>query len=421
MKTNSSKKEYFDTAIVGGGAAGIMAAIRASLSGGRVALIEKNSSLGKKLLLTGNGRCNITQTSYDPRGFIEKIGPNGKFLFSSLSALGPRETMEFFENFGLKVKTEKDGRAFPLSDRSADVLDILTKALKKNEVTILLGQNVLDIKVRDKKAEYVETENKKIHATSFILTTGGKSYPTTGSTGDGYRWLEHIGHSVVSPTPALAPLRVKESWVKDLSGLSLKDVGISLVQNNQRVSLGAGQIIFTHFGLSGPAIINASKHIGKHLKQGEVFLALDLCPTLSIAALEEKLKKDFEIHKKRNVENYLTEILPQRLAKKLTVLAGIGTERKIYSITKPERTNLAKLIKKLTLSVETLLDFNHAMVTSGGVSLKEVEPKTMRSKIVSNLYLAGEILDLDGPTGGYNLQIAWTTGYAAGAAAELAK
>jgi predicted Rossmann fold flavoprotein len=414
INANEKKSEYFDVAVIGGGAAGMMAAISASQNGAKVALIEKNQSLGKKLLLTGNGRCNITQANYDTREFIEKVGKNGKFLFSSLSSFGPKETIEFFEHLGLTIKIEKDGRVFPASDKAQDVLDALIKALVKNKVMVMFNQNVIGIKIKAGKVECVETENKKIYANNFILSTGGKSYPATGSTGDGYSWLANSGHKINPPAPALTPVKIEEDWVKNLQGISLKSAGINLIQNKLKISLGPGEIVFTHFGLSGPDIINASKTIGEYLEKGEVSLGIDLFPTLNTTELEEKLKIDFEKYKKINLKNYLSKLFPQKLALATMKLSNIESDRKIHSLTKLERTNLAKITKDIPATVEALLDFNHAMITSGGVNLQEVDPKTMRSKIIGNLFLAGEILDLDGPTGGYNLQIAWTTGHAAG-------
>lgn len=409
-----TKDEHFDTAVIGGGAAGIIAAIAASQNGARVVILEKNGTLGKKLLMTGNGRCNITQANYNTRDFIERLGKKGKFLFASLSSFGPGETKSFFENSGLKTKTEHDGRVFPTSDKAQDVLNVLAKTLKKNRVKIAFNQNVRGIKIKGTKVEYAELLNKKIYADNFILSTGGKAHPVTGSTGDGYSWLTHIGHRINPLAPALVPVKIKESWVKNLQGLSFKNIGINLIQNNRKVSGGSGKMLFTHFGLSGPVVINASKLIGEYLKRGEVFLEIDLFPATNISDLEKKLKTDFESYKQRNLKNYLAEMFPQKLA--LTVMEMIGIEkvRKIHSITKLERTCLARLMKGIRMTVEALLDFDHAVITSGGVNLKEVDPKTMRSKIVNNLFLAGEILDLDGPTGGYNLQIAWTTGHAAG-------
>ena len=419
MNTDNLKKEYFDVAVIGGGAAGMLSAISASSDGSKVVLIEKNKTLGRKLLLTGNGRCNITQAIFDTKEFIEKFGKQGKFLFSSLSVFGPKETLDFFEKLGLKTKIEKNGRVFPLSDRAQDVLDALEKALKKNGVSIMLGQKVIEFEIEDKNIKYVELENTKIYANNFILSTGGKSFPATGSSGDGYSWLEKMGHKIIPPAPALVPVKIKETWIKELQGISLENVGISLMQNNQEIKLGIGEIIFTHFGLSGPAIINVSKVIGEYLKKDEVSLRLDLLSNLKLSELEEKIKIDFENYKKRNLKTYLSQYFPQKLVKVLISLSGLEDDRKIYAINKLERMNLVILIKSIPVTVESLLDFNHAMVTSGGVSLKEVDPKTMRSKNISNLFFAGEILDLDGPTGGYNLQIAWTTGYVAGVCVKI--
>jgi predicted Rossmann fold flavoprotein len=410
----NKKEEHFDVAVVGGGAAGMMAAISASFKGLSVVLVEKNQSLGKKLLLTGNGRCNITQAEYSQSEFIQKLGKNGRFLFSSLTAFGPEETMQFFENLGLKVKVEKDGRVFPASNRAEDALKILKKALENNRVEIRLNQNVLGLKIKNKKIEYIKLSNKKIYAGSFIISTGGKSYPATGSTGDGYAWLEEIGHKVNCPAPALVPVKIKEAYIAELKGISLKNIGLNLAHDNQRIKLGAGEIIFTHFGLSGPVVINASKIIGEYLRKGRVFLEINLIPDLNTAELEEKFKKDFEIYKKINLKNYLSKYFPKKLAEVLIKISSIELDKKICSLNKSERNNLASLMKGFRLTVESLLDFNQAMITSGGASLRKVDPRTMRSKIINNLFLAGEILDLDGPTGGYNLQIAWTTGYTAG-------
>lgn len=408
------KEEKFDTVIVGGGASGMMAGILASENGEKVAIIEKNSTLGKKLLLTGNGRCNLTQANFSNREFVEKLGKNGKFLFSGLSVFGTHETQEFFEKLGLKLKTEKDGRVFPESDKAQDMLDALKKSLKKNGVVVKLNQNVLDFETEDGKIICVKTAERKIYAKNFILSTGGKSFPTTGSIGDGYKWLEKMGHTIISPAPALTPIKIKERWVKELLGVSLPNVGIKILQQDKKIFEITGEILFTHFGLSGPAIINASKYVSQNISACKIFLEFDLFPTLTLFALEEKLKIDFENYKKKDLKNYLAEYFSQKLALTILELSKLETDRKIYSLGKTHRNNLAKLLKNIRLSVDSLLDFESAMITSGGVSLKEVENKTMRSKIIPNLYLAGEILDLDGPTGGYNLQIAWTTGYVAG-------
>ncbi|HAT73971.1 MAG: putative flavoprotein [Candidatus Moranbacteria bacterium GW2011_GWF2_36_839] len=411
---NNLKEEKFDVVIIGGGASGMMAGILASENGEKVAIIEKNSTIGKKLLLTGNGRCNLTQANFSNREFVEKLGKSGKFLFSGLAIFGPRETQEFFARLELKLKTEKDGRVFPESDKAQDVLDALKKSLKKNGVVVKLNQNVLDFELENAKIVYVKTAERKIYAKNFILSTGGKSFPTTGSIGDGYAWLEKMGHTIISPAPALTPIKIKERWVKELPGVSLPNVGIKILQQDKKIFEITGEILFTHFGLSGPAVINASKYVSQNISKGEIFLELDLFPTFTQNVLEEKLKIDFEEYKKKDLKNYLAEYFSQKLALTILELSKLETDRKIYSLGKTHRNNLAKLLKNIRLSVDSLLDFESAMITSGGVSLKEVENKTMRSKIISNLFIAGEVLDLDGPTGGYNLQIAWTTGYSAG-------
>ncbi len=407
--------QHFDTIVVGGGPSGMMAALTASENGQKVAIIEKNSSLGKKLLLTGNGRCNLTNISNTNTEFMEKIGKSGRFLFSSLSDFGPKETMDFFEQSGVPLKIENNGRVFPVSDKSQDILNALTKLLRKNNVSILTGQNVTGFEMEKNLIECVKVGDQKFSAKNFILTTGGKSFPMTGSAGESYFWLEKLGHTINPPTPALVPIKTKEAWVKNLQGISLEKAELNLIQKKKKIKLGTGDIVFTHFGLSGPTAINASKVVGEYLKKGEVFLSLDLFPTLSKDELEEKMKKDFGTYQKLNLKTYLTKSLPQKMAEEILKLAKIAPDAKIQTITKIERRALSEILKNLRLEVFSLLDFNSAMVTSGGVSLKEVDPKTMCSKIVPNLFFAGEILDLDGPTGGYNLQIAWSTGRLAGA------
>jgi predicted Rossmann fold flavoprotein len=417
MPFNQNKSSHFNTVIIGGGASGMMAAIWASQNDLSVALLEKNNSLGKKLLLTGNGRCNITQAKMETLEFIEKIGKNGRFLFSSLLSFGSFETINFFENLGLPLKTEKDGRVFPKSNSAKDVLRVLLKKLEKNKVKICLNQNVLEFEIKDKKMICAKTVRGKIYAKNFILSTGGKSFPVTGSTGDGYCWLKNLGHTIISPLPALSPLKTKENWPKELMGLSLENVNLAFIHNGRKKKLPPGKIIFTHFGLSGPAIINASRDIGKYLKNGNVFLEIDFLPAWSTVDLEKKIKFDSMQHPKKNLNNYLSEIFPRKFAEKILTVLEIETSEKLAYLKKTERKMLVSFIKNSLFSVESLLDFNYAMITSGGASLKEVDPKTMRSKIISNLFLTGEVLDLDGPTGGYNLQIAWTTGYMAGKSA----
>lgn len=396
----------------------MMAAGRAGSSGARVVLIEKNPSLGKKLLITGKGRCNITQAESDDREFIKTLGKNGKFLFSSLAVFGPEEVVDFFESHGLKTKMERGGRVFPVSDRSRDVLDVLLRELKKNKVEIKTGARVMGFDSKGGRISRVKlADGSEIEAEKFIIATGGKSYPATGSTGDGYSWAQSLGHTIMDPRPALTPIKIKEAWPKRLSGLSLKNVAINIYQNGKKQDSRFGEMLFTHFGISGPIVLDASKKIGELLKNGSVEIQVDLKPALEFAKLDERIQRDFKTIGKKDFVNYLPELLPQKLVQVFSGFAGINPRKKISLINKEERQNLVKTLKGVKLTVEGVVGFDQAIVTTGGVSLSEVDPKTMKSKLVDNLYLAGEVLDLDGPTGGYNLQISWSTGYAAGSAA----
>lgn len=408
-------QEKFDVVVIGGGPAGIMAAGKAAETGARVVLLEKNSSLGKKLLITGKGRCNITQAEFDDKKFIEKLNNrNAKFLFSALASFGPEEVINFFETRNLKIKIERGGRVFPVVDRSYDVLDSLKKYLKDNKVKIILGAEVRGFSNTKKKIKSVRLKNSELFADKFILCTGGKSYPVTGSTGDGYRWAEELGHNIIKPVPALVPIKTKEAWVKDLQGLGLKNVAIKVLQNNKKTETRFGEMLFTHFGLSGPIILDVSKQVGKLLENGEVIISIDLKPALDNERLDKRLQRDFEKNINKDFKNYLPELLPQKLIETIIKLSGIDGKKKVNLITKIERLKLANLLKDLRVTAEDTMGYNQAIITSGGVALKEVDSKTMQSKIIKNLFFAGEILDLDGPTGGYNLQICWSTGYMAG-------
>lgn len=407
-----TQKIFFDVAVIGGGPAGILAAGKAAELGAKVVLIEKNRSLGKKLLMTGGGRCNISQAEFNDKKFVEKLGKKGQFLLSALSVFGPEETVKFFEEKGLRTKTERGKRIFPASDNARDVLDVLLEYLKKNKVKLSLGQEVAGFNAKKGKIESVKLKNGEISARSFVLCTGGKSYPKTGSTGDGYEWAREMGHKIINPAPALAPIETEENWVKDAQGLSLKNVNIALFQNNKKQDSRFGEMLFTHFGLSGPIILDLSKKIGELLATGEVILKIDLKPALDILTLDKRLQRDFKGN--RNFKNYLPELLPQKLCDLVTRFAEISPDKKLNSITKEERKKLIGALKGLKLTAKRSVDFSRAIVTSGGVDLKEIDSKTMRSKIIENLFFAGEIIDLDGPTGGYNLQICWSTGHVAG-------
>lgn len=402
-------------AVVGGGPAGMMAAGRAAELGAKVVLLEKNQNLGKKLLITGKGRCNITQAEFDDKKFIQKLNnKKGKFLFSALAAFGSEDTIQFFEKHGLQTKIERGGRVFPVADESHDVLDALIKYLKNNKVKIMLGADIESIEMKNNKIAFVKVAGEKIYANNFILATGGKSYPATGSTGVGYQWAGKMGHTIIEPVPALVPIKTKEDWVNEVQGLSLKNVEIRLIQNNKKQGSRFGEMLFTHFGLSGPIVLDASKKIGELLKNGEVIISIDLKPALSADQLDTRLQRDFSENKNKDFKNYLPELLPQKIIPTILNLSGIEGGKKINLINKKERIKLGSLLKDLRLTAKETMGFGQAIITSGGVDLKEVDSKTMRSKKVGNLFFAGEIIDLDGPTGGYNLQICWSTGFAAG-------
>ncbi|MDD5625983.1 MAG: NAD(P)/FAD-dependent oxidoreductase [Patescibacteria group bacterium] len=406
--------EIFDVAVIGGGPAGMMAAGRAAELGASVVLLEKNNNLGKKLLMTGKGRCNLTQNQPDNREFIKKIGANGKFLFSSLACFGPEETMQFFKSHNLPLKTERGKRVFPTSDRAEDVLKVLQRYLKENKVKFIYGSEIFDFKLENQHIEKIKLKDGFVQARNYIIAVGGKSYPTTGSTGDGYQWAKRMGHTIIETNPTLVPVRTNESWIQYLQGLSLKNVAINIFQNNKKQATRFGEMIFTHFGLSGPIILDASREIGELLKKGEVEIEIDFKPALDFKQLDERLKRDFQESANKNFENYLPQLVPKKMIGVVIKLSGIIANTKIHAITKEERKILVHLLKEMKVSVVGLMGYDQAIATSGGVSLKEIDSKTMKSKIIDNLFFAGEILDLDGPTGGYNLQICWSTGYAAG-------
>jgi len=413
-----TKQEKFDVAVIGGGPAGMMTAGRAAELGAKVILIEKNPTFGKKLLITGKGRCNITQAEFDNRKFVEALGKNGKFLFSSLSVFGPKEAIDFFESKGLQTKVERGGRVFPTTDCAQDVLNALLLYLKTNKVEIKAGAKILGFDVKDNHINCARLANgENIFAKNFIIATGGKSYPATGSAGDGYTWAKNLGHKITDTRPALTPVKIKEEWPKKLSGLSLKNVSINIFQNNKKQDSRFGEMLFTHFGISGPIILDASKKIGELLKNGEVVIQIDLKPALDFTKLDERIQRDFKTITKKDFVNYLPELLPHKLIQIFVELLGIDPRKKINAITKEERGNLVKMLKDLRMTVENVVGYEQAIVTSGGVDIKEIDQKTMRSKIIDNLFFAGEIIDIDGPTGGYNLQICWSTGYSAGSSA----
>jgi len=410
-------QKTFDIAVIGGGASGMMAAGRAAELGAKVVLIEKNIFLGKKLLMTGGGRCNITNTSLDTDNLTEKIGRNGRFLFSSLRSFGPSEVIDFFKELRVKTRVEEKGKVFTSSGRASDIIDALTIYLRRSGVEIITGKEVLGFDMKDGMIESVRMKDKNISAKNFILSTGGKSYPGTGSTGAGYFWAKDMRHTVVSPVPALSPIKIKGNITERLQGLSFNDVSIRIMQDANKKLERRGEMIFTHFGLSGPAILNMSKSIGEILGKGKTSIEIDLHPDQGYDELDKMIQDGFKDNSNKDLKNHIVDFMPDKLAAIVPGLLQIDPDKKINLVTKDERRRITSLLKGFRLNIESVMGFDAAMVTGGGVSLKEVDPRTMRSKIVGNLFLTGEILDLDGPTGGYNLQIAWSTGRAAGESA----
>ncbi len=411
MEDNS----VWDVIVVGGGPAGMMSAGRAAEKGARVLLVEKNESLGKKLLITGGGRCNLTNAETDTRKLLAKFKEAEQFLFSAFSQWSVGETLEFFHTKGMPTKVEAGLRVFPTSDSSKSVLHVLSEYMKAHNVTILSNSGVVEIAREDKKIIGVKLKNKKIiRGNSVIIATGGTSRPETGSTGDGYSWLRDIGHTIIKPEASLVPIAIKDKWVRQLSGVSLENVKITIFQNNEKQGVSKGKILFTHVGLSGPTILNMSKDVGELLKYGSVILSLDVLPKEDYGMLNTKLQELFKEHDKKNFGNALVNLIPSSIAPIIIELSGINPETKCHSVTRESRIKLIHLLKAIPMNVDKLLGLDKAIVTSGGVTLSEVDFKTMRSRLYPNLYLVGDILDIDRPSGGYSLQLCWTTGFVAG-------
>ncbi|MBI5739197.1 MAG: NAD(P)/FAD-dependent oxidoreductase [Nitrospirae bacterium] len=407
----------YDLAIIGAGPAGMMATVRASECGARVVLLEKNHVPGVKLLMTGKERCNITNAETDVQKFAARFGKNGKFLLSVLSRFGVRETIDFFHRNKLKTRVESDGRVFPESDRARDVQALFLRLMRENNVALLTDSRINNITRREDTIEKIILDTGEVSANNYLISTGGLSYPGTGSSGDGYNWAKQMGHTIVKPGPALTPLIIKERWVKALEGVSLKDVRISVYQGNKKREDGMGEALFTGVGLSGPLVLNMSKAIGKLLAGGQTDLFIDFCPETDFQMLDETLLRDLKEHGNRTIKNILSGLVPPKLVPLVLELSETDADKKGNSITKDERKKLRSLLKQFPLTIEGLSGFDKAIITTGGIALKEIDPKTMRSRIMKNLYFAGEILDLDGPTGGYNLQVCWSTGYVAGESA----
>lgn len=409
--------EHFDVAVIGGGPAGMMAAGRAAELGAKVVLLEKNPILGKKLLITGGGRCNILNAEFDTHRLVEKYGKKGKALFSVFSQLDAQATWDFFESRGLKIKVEAEQRAFPISEKAEDVQKTMIQYMKSHGVQVNTNAIVKAIEAKDGVITKIVLASGSITADRYILATGGKSHPETGSTGDGFTWMQALGHTVVHPDPALVPVTLKDPWVSALSGVSLKGVKLTVTQNGTKQTANTGKMLFTHVGISGPLVLNMSKGIGELLKEGEVTLQLDLFPTMDLGALDTFLLETFESGKNKRIKNNIGGIVPPKLGHVLLKLAEVPADTPLFQLTRDHRLAFARLLKALPLHVSGLLGADKAVVTGGGVDLREVIFKTMQSKLYENLFFAGDILDFDRPSGGFSLQICWTTGFVAGTSA----
>lgn len=399
--------------IIGGGASGMMAAYSASKSHeNQVFLIEKNEKLGKKVYITGKGRCNLTN-DVPVSDFFNFVVNNPKFLYSSIYNFSPENTFNFFESNGLSLKIERGNRVFPLSDKSSDVIKTLEKALKNNGVNILLNTCVKELIVENGAIVGVKTEDKEIYADSVIVCTGGVSYPLTGSTGDGYVFAKNLGHNVIKPVPSLCGLDVFDNDIKELQGLSLKNVKLYAYLNQKLIYEDFGEMLFTHFGISGPIVLSCSTKINR-LSLKEITIKIDLKPALDPQTLENRIIKEISEIPNSLVISLLRKLAPQSLANVLQKRLSISKTKKCSEITKQERDRLIYLLKNFNLKIKSLRPFSEAIITSGGIDVKEVNPKTMESKLIKNLYFAGEVLDVDAYTGGFNLQIAFSTGFTAG-------
>ena len=417
-----------DVVIIGGGAAGMMAGIVLANKGYKPIIIEKNEKLGRKLFITGKGRCNLTNDCDDDT-FYKNIVSNSKFMYSSYSGFNTMSAMNFFEDLGLKIKVERGGRVFPVSDHSSDVISVLTTKLSRLGVKILLNSTVTNIITENyqedgskyeqkvKAVEYIDSNKNKqlIKSNYVVVATGGVSYPLTGSTGDGIKWAEDMGLKIKNPMPALVPLEAREAFCRDIMGLALKNVNVSYVakvkNKDKLIYNDFGEMLFTHFGVSGPVVLSASSYLGKYL-DCELRMRIDLKPALSVEQLDDRILRDFANNINKQFRNSLDDLLPKKLIPVIIDLAEIDPYKKVNEVTKAERSRLVEIIKGLQLNITGFRSFSEAIITQGGVSVKEINPKNMEAKRIKGLRFIGEVLDVDALTGGFNLQVAWSTAWA---------
>lgn len=415
MKANTA----WDVVVIGGGPAGMIAAGRAAELGRSVLLLEKNPSLGKKLLITGGGRCNVTNNKSDVRTMLAKYKGSDKFLFSAFSQFAVSETLDFFNRRGMATKEENEGRIFPVSDKAQSVWNVLERYMRENEVKIRTRAEVADVTL-DKNTGNMrirlkgQLSGEEISAKACIVATGGTSHPETGSTGEGFIWLKKLGHKIIKSEASLVPVELKDEWAKKLGGVTLDNIRLTVFRNKEKQDAKIGKLLFTHFGISGPTVLNMSKNIGELAQYGEVTIILDLFPKLDGGALRKKLQELLVSESNKMLKNTLSKLIPSALVGALLKISEISGETANHSVRSEDRKKLTTLMKTVPLNVKGLLGAEKAIVSSGGVALEEVNFKTMQSRLVPNLYIVGDALNIDRPSGGYSLQICWTTGYVAG-------
>lgn len=400
--------------VIGGGAAGMMAAVAAAGNGHKVLLLEKNEKLGKKLYITGKGRCNVTNACGRDK-FFENIVSNPKFLYSAFHACDNMRLMEMIKDAGCPLKVERGERVFPVSDHASDITAAFQRILKEKGVQIRFHTTVRDVLAVEGRVTGIRlADGSVLEADAVVAATGGLSYQTTGSTGDGYRMAQMLGHTVKDCVPALVPVETEEAWCKSLQGLSLKNVTLIMTCGKKQIYQGFGEMLFTHFGVSGPLVLSASSYYGRCKDKDAVWFAIDLKPALSAEQLDKRLLREFEENRNRQIKNVIVSLYPAKLVPVMLLVSGIDGEQRVNEVTREQRQRLIEVTKRLPMRVKRLRGFDEAVITQGGVTVKEINPSTMESKCVKGLYFAGEVLDLDALTGGFNLQIAWSTGYLAG-------
>lgn len=417
-KFTPEQRKVWDVIVIGGGASGIMAAAVAGARSLSVLVLDKNKFLGEKLKITGGGRCNITNNEPDMQKFMKVYGEGAPFLYTPFSIFGVKDTFKYFESRGLPLVVEARNRVFPKTEKAFDVFNVLYKEMVKNKVTIKNNCLITEMVRKENRIVNVSTNQGKFYGKSFILATGGLSHPETGSTGDGYKFLKHLGHSIVDPTPDVVPVEVAEEWVKDLAGVSLSFMKISFYLEGKKQFSKTGKILFTHFGLSGPLILNSAKSIKALLDQGKVTACVDLYPDTLVGDLEVRIIKVFDLNKNKMLKTVMKDIVPDGMTSAFyNIVNFIDLETKIHDIKKEDRRKIVDLLKALPMTIEGLMGYDRSVVVDGGISLKEIDMKTMRSKMYENLYVTGDLLHLNRNSGGYSLQICWTTGYIAGVSA----